>query len=127
MRLSRREALSGGLAGAGWLTLGGLPASALGDDEVDVGDLAGKTLNLVLRYRTDPERIARMLHRVAHIGAATDRRWSEHWLERCSTLRPRTPRQDRATATQIHPTTHPLRPFRPARRRTPTTSSNKPP
>ena len=52
---SRRDFLGAGAAGAAYLTLGGFPAGAA-DDE-----LAGKTLNLVLRYRTDPDRIARAL------------------------------------------------------------------
>ena len=58
---SRRHLLGAGLAGAGWLTVGGVPAAALDDDDLAPPDLAGKTLNLVLRYRTDPERIARVL------------------------------------------------------------------
>jgi len=52
---SRRDFLGAGAAGAAYLTLGGFPAGAADDD------LAGKTLNLVLRYRTDPDRIARAL------------------------------------------------------------------
>ena len=55
---SRRDVLGSGLAGAGWVILGGFPTFALGDD---VDQLAGKTLNLVLRYRTDPDRVARVL------------------------------------------------------------------
>jgi acetoacetate decarboxylase len=60
---SRRHVVRAGLAGAGFLTLGGVPASARwsDDDLAAAPDLAGKTLNLVLRYRTDPERIARVL------------------------------------------------------------------
>jgi acetoacetate decarboxylase len=61
MTWSRRHLLGAGLAGAGWLTVGGIPSSALDDDDLGAQDLAGKTLNLVLRYRTDPERIARVL------------------------------------------------------------------
>jgi hypothetical protein len=59
---SRRHVLHAGLAGAGWFTLGSVPVSARFDDDAEVAaDLAGKTLNLVLRYRTDPDRIARVL------------------------------------------------------------------
>ena len=62
MTWSRRHLLGAGLAGAGWLTVGGVPAAALDDDDLaPATDLAGKTLNLVLRYRTDPERVARVL------------------------------------------------------------------
>jgi hypothetical protein len=60
-RWSRRSVLGAGLTGAGWLTLGGAPAAARFDDDLAAGDLAGKTLNLVLRYRTDADRIARVL------------------------------------------------------------------
>src|SRR5688572_33018258 len=66
MSWSRRELLSTGLTGAaGWLATA-VPSRSLGnegalDDEATPSDLAGKTLNLVLRYRTDPERIARVL------------------------------------------------------------------
>ena len=56
---SRREVMGAGVAGGVFATLGGLPAALRAAADGD--DLAGKVLNLVLRYRTDPERIARML------------------------------------------------------------------
>lgn len=56
---NRRRLLATGLGGAGFATLGGLPISAWAQS-VDPR-LAGKILNLVIRYRTDADRIARVL------------------------------------------------------------------
>jgi acetoacetate decarboxylase len=56
---TRRAFLRSGIGLGGYAVLGGLPISVMAED--GAASLAGKVLNLVMRYRTDPERVARVL------------------------------------------------------------------
>lgn len=66
----RRKFLHAGMGGFTYLTLGGIPMSALA--ETPSNQLAGKVLNLVFRYRTDPERIARALPPALEVDEVAD-------------------------------------------------------